>query len=212
MTTSDITGGRPFDAVLCDLDGVIRYYDTEAVARLERAAGLEVGTTARFAFAPEQDLPLLLGQITRDQWADSIARCLMDLHVSETVAHELSTTFAHAPSWADEAVVEILGQVRAHVPVVLVTNATTWLEEDLATLGLSDIADHIVSSARVGVAKPDRRIYEIASERAGVGAARCLFVDDREENVQAATTLGMTGVYYRTPADLREALGPLLSR
>ncbi|GHF05384.1 hypothetical protein GCM10010359_02940 [Streptomyces morookaense] len=70
-----------------------------------------------------------------------------------------------------------------------------------------DLADHLVSSTRVGVAKPDREIYEIAVERAGIPADRCLFVDDRKENVETAIALGMTGVHYRTPADLEKMLG-----
>jgi beta-phosphoglucomutase-like phosphatase (HAD superfamily) len=73
-------------------------------------------------------------------------------------------------------------------------------------MGLADLADHVVSSARVGVAQPDREIYEIAAGRAGVALGRCLFVDDRLENIEAAVTLGMTGVHYRRPDDLREAL------
>lgn len=95
------------------------------------------------------------------------------------------------------------------MPVVLVTNASVQLEEDLAVLGLTDLADHLVSSARVGVAKPDRRIYDIAVERSGVPAERCLFVDDTLENVEAATALGMRAVHYRVPEDLRGALNGL---
>ncbi|MET9943120.1 hypothetical protein ABZ086_35695, partial [Streptomyces halstedii] len=59
-------------AVLCDLDNVIRFYDTEPLAALERAAGLPVGTTTEIAYAPEIDLPLLLGRITPDAWVEAI--------------------------------------------------------------------------------------------------------------------------------------------
>ncbi|MGX1761039.1 hypothetical protein ACWIG5_29660 [Streptomyces lydicus] len=51
MTTSQ-TAGRPFDAVLCDLDNVIRFYDMTEPVRLERAAGLTTeprGATGRRA-------------------------------------------------------------------------------------------------------------------------------------------------------------------
>lgn len=58
----------------------------------------------------------------------------------------------------------------------------------------------------MGVAKPDPRIYEIAAERAGVPMDRCLFVDDRLENIEAAVALGMTGVLFREPTDLRGSL------
>ncbi|MFI1646657.1 HAD family hydrolase [Streptomyces avidinii] len=200
---------RPFDAVLCDLDNVIRFYDTTQLASLERGAGLAEGTTERVAFAPETDLPLLLGAITKQQWVESIVIGLAG-QVPEVQARELGTALANAPFRADEVVVAMLRQVRAHVPLVLVTNATVELEDDLASLGLSDFADHVVSSARVGVAKPDRKIYEIAAEQARVDMSRCLFVDDRLENVEAAVGLGMTGVHYCGPADLHGPLGFML--
>ncbi|WP_327090813.1 HAD-IA family hydrolase [Nonomuraea sp. NBC_01738] len=62
--------------------------------------------------------------------------------------------------------------------------------------------DAVVSSAKVGVAKPDARIYEIAAETAGAEPGRCLFIDDRLDNVEAARALGMTGIHYRTIDDL----------
>ncbi|MEV0780696.1 HAD-IA family hydrolase [Streptomyces sp. NPDC050433] len=197
---------QPFDAVLCDLDGVIRFYDMSEVTRLERAAGLPEGTTESVGFAPENDLPLLLGRITREEWADSIVTGLLP-RVSPYEAEALARAFTTAGFRADEAVVDLLRSVREHCPLVLVTNAPRWLDEDLAGLGLSDLAHRVVNSSRVGVAKPDRRIYEIAVEYAAVPPDRCLFVDDRQENVDTAVALGMTGVVHRDAAGLRKALG-----
>ncbi|MFE5589196.1 HAD family hydrolase [Streptomyces sp. NPDC056549] len=201
---------RPFDAVLCDLDNVIRFYDMAPLAGLERAAGVAEGTTARVAFAPEVDLPLLLGKITKEEWVDSIASALSG-QVSQTHARQLGMALANAPFRADDAAVTLLRRVRRHMPLVLVTNATLELERDLESMGLADLADHVVSSARVGVAKPDPEIYEIAARRAGTAAGRCLFVDDRLENIEAAIALGMTGVHYHEPADLQKVLGFVLN-
>ncbi|MEV7383290.1 HAD family hydrolase [Streptomyces lydicus] len=208
MTASE-TSSRPFEAVLCDLDNVIRFYDMAPLAELERAAGLAEGTTARVAYAPEIDLPLLLGKIAKEEWVGSIASVLSG-QVPHALARELGMALADAPFRADDVVVALLRRVQRHMPLVLVTNATLELERDLETMGLADLADHVVSSAQVGVAKPDREIYEIAAERAGVAASRCLFVDDRLENVEAAITLGMTGVYYQEAADLQKVLGSVL--
>ncbi|MGW4840565.1 HAD-IA family hydrolase [Streptomyces globisporus] len=199
--------GRAFDAVLCDLDNVIRFYDTAPLAALERAAGLPEGTTADIGYAPETDLPLLLGRITPDGWVESIAAGLTE-RVGAERAHQLGRALADAPFRADEEVVSLLRRARTHVPLVLVTNATPQLDTDLALLGLTDLADAVVSSAVEQVAKPDPAIYRIAAGRAGVPMERCLFVDDRQENVDAAAALGMTTVLYREPDDLRRALGP----
>lgn len=210
-TRTDGSSGQRVEAVLCDIDNVIRFYDTSELAGLERDLGLAVGTTMQIAFAPGTDLPLLLGEITKHEWVRSIAYGLVGrIGLPEARARELGTALAAARSYADEVVVGMLRRVRERMPLVLVSNASLELEEELTELGLEELAHHVVSSARVGVAKPDRGIYEIAVERAGVGAGRCLFVDDSRTNVEAAAALGMTATHYRQHADLRTALAPLL--
>ncbi|MFD3871293.1 HAD family hydrolase [Streptomyces sp. NPDC058623] len=215
MTISESSGPasggatRPFDAVLCDVDNVIRFYDSTRLTGLERRAGLPEGATSEVAFAPERDGPLMRGRITPAQWVESVTEGLTGAHgLPAERAHELASALAGAPFAADDGTVDALREARAAgLTLVLVTNATLDLEDDLETMGLTGLADHVVSSARVGVVKPDREIYEIALARAGTPPARCLFVDDRRENVEAAEALGMTGVHYRRPADLRDALG-----
>ncbi|GGU84854.1 hypothetical protein GCM10010211_58610 [Streptomyces albospinus] len=102
---------RPSDAVLCDLDNVIHFYDLTHLARLERLAGLAEGATARVAYAPEVDLPLLLGKISKEEWVDSTVRRLAG-EVSQLQTRELGTALAEAPFWADEVVVTMLRRAR----------------------------------------------------------------------------------------------------
>ncbi|GGO28024.1 hypothetical protein GCM10010116_56190 [Microbispora rosea subsp. aerata] len=200
---------RPYDAVLCDFDGVIRFYDQSELTELERSVGLPEGTTMKTVLVPEVGGPAMLGQITVEQWVEE-AEAALARQVARDQARALVTAFVKAPSRVDDDVLDLLRRAQAHVPVVLVTNATLSLEDDLAWLGLTHFADEVVSSARVGVVKPDPRIYEIAAERAGVPLERCLFVDDRAENVEAAKALGMTAVLFTGVADLETALAPLL--
>ncbi|GAA4072237.1 HAD family hydrolase [Nonomuraea soli] len=181
-------------AVLCDFDGVLRHFDGQAQAAIESRYGLAPGELLKAAFDPAIMTPACLGRITAEEWVERLAAV-----VGERAAEE----FSRVPSWIDEEVKAILASVQQHVPVILVTNAMTSLERHLDELGLTYFADDVVSSARVGVAKPDPRILLIAAERAGVPAERCLFVDDRLENVEAAMALGMTAVHFTSAADLQ---------
>ncbi len=56
--------------------------------------------------------------------------------------------------------------------------------------------DVTIVSCEVGVAKPDPRIYLICIARLGVDPQECLFVDDREENVEAAARLGIRTLHF----------------
>ncbi|MET9241796.1 HAD-IA family hydrolase [Nonomuraea sp. NPDC003709] len=190
----------PFDAVLSDLDGVLRLFDHAAQADIEARYGLPL---MRTALDPALIMPATLGQATEAEWLESVVVALG----GDERARQAVAEFGQVRFWVDEEVRALLAKAQQHVPVVIVTNATDSLEQHLDLLGLTYFADDVVSSARVGVAKPDRRIYEIAAERAGVAPERCLFVDDRLQNVEAARTLGMTGVHYRSFQDLAAVLG-----
>jgi putative hydrolase of the HAD superfamily len=208
---NELPGRAPFDAVLCDVDNVIRRYDSTGLHAQERAAGLAEGTTTKVAFAPEVVDPVVLGRIDLQEWVQSIAEGLSGLVTEEPMAWELGTALVESPFSADETVVSLLRRARTRLPLVLVSNATLRLEDDLTALGLADLADDVVNSARVGLAKPDPRIYRLAADLAGVRPDRCLFVDDSEENVTAAVALGMQGVYFREATDLERALQPLFT-
>ncbi|MEU8171872.1 HAD-IA family hydrolase [Microbispora hainanensis] len=200
---------RAFDAVLCDFDGVLKFVDVGRQVEIERAYGVEPGTVARVTGESALALPALTGLVTREEWLESAVPVLAGLVGSAARAGALTAEWVAARTWADEEVVALLARARARVPVVLVSNATSELAAHLRELELHDAFDHVVSSYDVGVAKPDPRIFEIAAGHAGAPMERCLFVDDRPENVEAASALGMTALLYRAPADLETALLPL---
>lgn len=68
-----------------------------------------------------------------------------------------------------------------------------------------------VVSGRVGVRKPERRMFELGLEALGVPAERVLFVDDFEENLPPARELGMS-VFLHDPADPARTIAQLERR
>jgi 2-haloacid dehalogenase len=71
------------------------------------------------------------------------------------------------------------------------------------------LLDHVVVSGTEGIAKPDRRIYDIAAERSGIPHTRLVFVDDKPANVESAEALGMRGVVFTGADALRKELRSL---
>jgi putative hydrolase of the HAD superfamily len=61
-------------------------------------------------------------------------------------------------------------------------------------------------SAEVRLIKPDPAIYEHTLGGLGVGAAETVFVDDREVNIEAARTLGIRTILFRSIAQLKDEL------
>ncbi len=199
---------RPYDAVLCDIDGVLRHWPS--ADDLEETHGLPAGALAAAAFAPARLHPAITGEITDEQWRSAVAEDLAELCGSPDRAHAAVTAWSDLLPRVDHEVVSLLARTRAVATLALLSNATTRLEQDLVRQGLDNLADTVVNTARVGVMKPDPRVFHLAAERVGTPVHRCLFIDDTAANVTAAREVGMTALHYRQIEDLYTALAPLL--
>jgi len=74
-----------------------------------------------------------------------------------------------------------------------------------------EMFDAVVISGEVGLHKPEREIFELGAQRAGLAPSECVFVDDLRENCEGAEAVGMTAVLHRgsntTLPRLEELLG-----
>lgn len=62
----------------------------------------------------------------------------------------------------------------------------------LKRLGILDFFEVTVISSEVGVTKPDRKIFEVALEKASVSSEKCLYVGDNYyDDAVGASTVGM---------------------
>jgi putative hydrolase of the HAD superfamily len=184
---------RPYDAVLCDIDGVLRLWPDHT--ELDLVHGLPPGTLAAAAFTPARLQPAITGQITDEQWRSAVATDIAAACGSTDTARNLVTAWADLMPRVDREVVALLASIRDVTTVALVSNATTRLEQDLARQGLDNVAHTVVNTSRIGVAKPDQRVYRIAAEQADAPVHRCLFIDDTPANVTAARAAGMTALH-----------------
>ena len=71
--------------------------------------------------------------------------------------------------------------------------------------------DNYVVSSHVKLAKPEPAIYQLLLSKYNLKPEECVFIDDRKDNVDAAISLGMSGIVYPGSADqLKEILYPML--
>lgn len=141
-------------------------------------------------------------------WADAIAE-LVALHPDRRELIE-----AYWTRWSEmlhgdiPGTVAILRELRdAGVRLFALTNwsAETFpvARERFDFLGWFE---GIVVSGEEGIAKPDPEIYQTLLDRYAVEAGSAVFVDDRAINVEAAAALGLRGIVFRSPAELRADL------
>ena len=54
--------------------------------------------------------------------------------------------------------------------------------------------DHVIESAKIGLRKPDPRIYRMMVETLNVDPCNCVYLDDLGVNLKPARDLGMTTI------------------
>lgn len=62
----------------------------------------------------------------------------------------------------------------------------------------------------IGYAKPEAAAYEYAADAVGVQPEACVFVDDRELFCEAARSVGMQAVVYKTFEEFKRDLSAFL--
>lgn len=77
------------------------------------------------------------------------------------------------------------------------------------TYGFLHRFDDGVFSHRVGMRKPDPRIYELVLAKASVPASQCVYVDDKPQMLQSAEDLGMRVIAFSDPERLERELETL---
>lgn len=102
----------------------------------------------------------------------------------------------------------LLKELKGHCRLAVLSNTSRkefarYLEERRKLVGVFDV---VVSSAEVGIAKPDPAIYRITLERLELKPEETLFVDDLERNTSVAEKLGIPTIVFTTAEALRAEL------
>lgn len=107
----------------------------------------------------------------------------------------------------DAQVVAIAERLHKRYPLALLSNATDELETLLAEkFGLHHLFQVVINSARVGVAKPDPRAYQLALDGLGLPPHETLFIDDKPRNIVAAEQLGIHALLFTDAPTLEHDL------
>lgn len=191
-------------AVLCDLDGVVRLWPPGEADAIEEAHGLPRGALLEVAFERELLARVTTGALTDEAWRAEIAQRLAATHGPAGRAAEAA--WSSLRGTLDPEMVALVQDLRARVPVVLLTNATTRLGADLLAAGLGEAFDAVASSSQLGVAKPDPAVYVRAAALVGATPAESVLVDDTDVHVEGARAAGCEAILHRDATTTRGAL------
>jgi putative hydrolase of the HAD superfamily len=193
------------EAVIWDFGGVFTSSPFEAFARFEAERGLPLDIIRRTNAANHLE----------NAWA-KFERAEIDLDAFDALfAMESSGLGAEVrgkdilPLLAGDLrpeMVEALRRIAAKFKTGCITNnlpANTIGSASGRSLYIADVMvlfDHVIESAKIGLRKPDPRIYHMMVETLGVDPKACVYLDDLGVNLKPARDMGMTTIKVVTAA------------
>lgn len=194
--------------VLFDLGGVVLGSPFEAIADYERERGLAPGAITRLIASGGTDSAwheLERGQLDVSEFAprfeaEGLARGLvLD---GRALIHAIFRATRPRPAF-----LRAIELIRAQgLKAAALTN--NWKGD--ATQPLAAHFDVFLESSKLGMRKPDPRIYLLACEKLELTPAEVVFLDDIGSNLKPARELGMTTLKVEEPTVALEALSKLL--
>jgi putative hydrolase of the HAD superfamily len=187
------------EAVIWDFGGVLTSSPFEAFARFERERGLPADIIRRTNAANHWE----------NAWA-KFERAEVDLEAFDQLfAAESRALGAEVrgreilPLLSGELrpeMIEALRRVKARFKTGCITNnlpANAIGSTGGRTLYVAEVMalfDHVIESAKIGLRKPDPRIYRMMVEKLGVDPNACVYLDDLGVNLKPAREMGMTTI------------------
>ena len=208
------------EAVIWDFGGVFTTSPFEAFARYERARGIPVGTIRKINSTNHEN----------NAWA-LFERSDIDIHGFDKAFADEARTIGHdipgkdvLPLLAGDFrpdVIEALRRVKTRFKTGCITNnmptntvqgtASPAAGRSIYAIEIMELFDALIESSKVGIRKPDPRIYLMMCEKLGVAPTACVYLDDLGGNLKPARTLGMTTIKVESGpqaiAELEAAIG-----
>ncbi|WP_198468782.1 HAD family hydrolase [Acetomicrobium sp. S15 = DSM 107314] len=94
----------------------------------------------------------------------------------------------------------------AGLTTAILSDQTNWLEEINERTPFFYLFDRVFNSYRMGISKRDTAIFNIVLRELGLRPPQAIFVDDRNENVERAASVGIKAILYRDEESLIDEL------
>lgn len=188
-------------AVIFDLGGVVLESPLPAIAAFEANAGLPPRFISRLVVEGGDNGPW--ARLERGELSPALFTGAFSAQ-GEATGHAVNATellrLIEATAVPRHAMVAAVARLRdADIRVGALTNIWPMPDRDADLDRLKRRFDHVVESFRVGMRKPEPRIYELACRTLDVPPTDAIFLDDLGGNLKAARALGMTTIKVGDP-------------
>lgn len=99
----------------------------------------------------------------------------------------------------NDGFLDFVSSVNKHCKMAIISNdSSRWSKFLREKFDINKYFDVISISGDLKIQKPDERIFQLTIEQLGCKAEDCLYVDDREGNLEAASKVGMNAILFNS--------------
>lgn len=99
----------------------------------------------------------------------------------------------------NDGFLDFVSSVCKHYKMAIISNdSSRWSKFLREKFDINKYFDVISISGDLKIQKPDERIFKLTIEQLGCKAEDCLYVDDREGNLEVASKIGMNAVLFNS--------------
>jgi epoxide hydrolase-like predicted phosphatase len=196
-------------AIIWDIGGVLaRTIDRQPRFQLAARFGLTYEQLEGLIWGGERGHMAQRGEIPAgEQWRWAAAQ----LGLRESEGGALRQEF-FSGDVMDEELLEYIRQLHRRYKTGIISNAMDDTRSlALGKWGFESVFDSLIFSAFAGVMKPDPHIYQLALQDLGVTPEAAVFIDDFIDNVRGAEAVGIRGIHFRSPDQVKTELEILLN-
>ena len=129
-------------------------------------------------------------------------------HSPQTVS-----SLINSEMYKDQKILDFIASLKPRYKIGLLSNVSTdWVKTDFLSVAEAALFDDIILSYRVGVVKPNPKIYHICAEELGVEVSECVLIDDGAHNCEGAIKAGMQAILYSNLEQAKEELDRILTK
>ena len=195
-------------AVFFDIGGVIVRTEYQAPReRLAERLNMTYEDISKIVFESETARKASIGEVSVEEHWLAVAR---KLRLPASEAESIRAEF-FAGDVIDRDLLTFIRSLRPRYKTGVISNAWGDSRDYIVKNQFDDAFDSLILSAEIGMMKPQPEIYQWALKQAQVEANEAAFVDDMPRNIEAANALGMHGIVFRDPAQVKENLKTLLN-
>ena len=188
------------EAVIWDFGGVFTTSPFEAFARYESDRGIPIGVIRKINSTNHENNAWAMFERAAVDFAGFDAAFAAE---ARTLGYEIPGRDVLALLAGDfrPDMIEALRRIKTRFKTGCITNnmpadasGAVATSRSIYSRDIMQLFDEVIESSKVGIRKPDPRIYLMMCEKLGVKPDACVYLDDLGGNLKPARAMGMTTI------------------